>query len=97
MITFAAAAATIALIYRLFPPHPLAWRAIWAGTFGTALAISILSGGYTVFINVGTNFQTRYASSGVAAVVLLSVWLYLVNALVLAGYQSAAEFERDVA
>jgi membrane protein len=94
VVTFVAACVTVGLIYRVFPPDRLSWSAIWAGTVGTAVAIAVLSVGYTVFLNVGADFETHYASSGVAAVVLLAVWLYLANAVLLAGYQSAIEFER---
>jgi hypothetical protein len=42
---------------------------------------------------LGTDFEHRYATSGLAAVVLLGVWLFLTNALILVGYQVALELD----
>ena len=61
-MTFVAACVTVGLINRVFPPDRLSWSAIWAGTVGTAVAIAVLSGGYTMFVNVGADFETHDAS-----------------------------------
>jgi uncharacterized BrkB/YihY/UPF0761 family membrane protein len=37
------------------------------------------------------NFQDHYATSGLAGIVLLALWLFLSNALVLIGYRVALE------
>ena len=54
-------------------------------------AISVLSAGYALFLQFGADFQNRYGTSGLAAIVLLEVWLFLANALLLVGYQVALE------
>lgn len=82
---------TIAAIYVLFSPRRMEWSALARGAAVAAGSISVLSLGYVVFLNVGADFERRYATSGLAAIVLLALWLFLANALILVGYQAAQE------
>jgi membrane protein len=88
---FAASAVGVAVIYRLFTPLSLGWKSIGRGAVAAAAAISVVSLGYVIFLNSGVDFQRRYATSGLAAVVLLAFWLFITNALILVGFQIAQE------
>lgn len=88
---FAASAVSVALIYRLFTPLFLGWKSIARGAIAAAGAISVVSLAYVIFLNSGVDFQRRYATSGLAAMVLLAFWLFITNALILVGFQTAQE------
>lgn len=83
--------ATVALIYRIFAPEDLSPAALARGAAACATGVALLSLAFTVYLRVGADFQERYASSGLAAIVLLAVWLFLSNILVLIGYQVALD------
>ncbi len=51
----------------------------------------MLSLAFSIYLGVGANFKEHYATTGLAGVVLLGVWLFLSNVLVLAGYTVALE------
>jgi membrane protein len=84
---FLTLATMTALIYRFFAAEAVGWGAILRGASMVAGGVSVLSAGYAVFLQLGADFEERYASSGLAAVVLLAVWLFLANALLLLGYR----------
>ena len=84
---FLVVASLAALIYRLFTPEAISWGRIVRGAATAAGGVSLVSLGYAVFLQVGADFEKRYATSGLAAVVLLAVWLFLANALLLVGYR----------
>jgi membrane protein len=86
---FAAAIATVAVIYRFFPPRPAPWRATLRGALIAAGSISMLSAGYAAYLRLGVNFERRYASDALAAVVLLGLWLFAVNTALLLAFRSA--------
>jgi membrane protein len=88
---FLGAAVALILIYRIFPPKRLSWRDIFRATLTAAAGISMLSFVLVLYISLGANFQEHYATSGLAALVLLAVWLFLANVLLLAGYRMALE------
>ncbi len=88
---FAASAMGVAVIYRLFAPVPLGWQSIARGAVAAAAAISVVSLGYVIFLSSGVDFERRYATSGLAAVVLLAFWVFMTNALILVGFQIAQE------
>jgi membrane protein len=81
----------VALIYRIFGPRSLGWGGIVRGATSAGGAIALVSVGYVIFLNVGADFEHRYATSGLAAVVLLAFWLFMTNALILVGFQAAQE------
>lgn len=88
---FVATLGSVALIYRLFAPRPVPTGGLIRGAAVAATSISLVSLGYVIFLNAGANFEDRYATSGLASLILLALWLYLANALILAGYQVAQE------
>jgi uncharacterized BrkB/YihY/UPF0761 family membrane protein len=81
----------IGLIYWIFPPVRLGWRPTLAGMAAAAGSISVLSLAFTLYLTLGANFEQHYPTSGIAAFVLLAVWLFLANAMVLVGYKIALE------
>ena len=88
---FVASVLAVAAIYKLFAPRPVGAGALLRGAAASGAAIALLSAAYTLFINVGTDFERRYVSSGLTAIVLLALWLFLANAVILVGYQVAQE------
>lgn len=90
---FLIAAVAIALIYRIFPPEILGWRAVAKATVFTSVGVSVLSLGFVLYVSLGANFQERYATSWMGVVILMAVWLYLANVLLLVGYKIALEAE----
>lgn len=45
--------------------------------------------GYVAYLRLGVNFEHRYASDALAAVVLLGVWLFAANVALLVGFRVA--------
>lgn len=90
---FLATAIGLVLIYRIFPPAKLSWRAALRATLTAATGISVLSSLFVAYLSAGANFQEHYATSGLASLVLLALWLFVANVLLLAGYRVALEAE----
>jgi YihY family inner membrane protein len=88
---FIASWVTVAAIYLIFRPRPMPSSRLARGAATAAGSISVLSLGYVLFLNLATDFEQRYATSGLAAIVLLALWLFLANALILVGYEVAQE------
>jgi membrane protein len=78
--------AAIAALYWWFGPADLTVRSLLEGAAAAAVAIALMSLGYLVYLSYGTNWEERVAGTGLAAVVLLCLWLYLANLVLLAGY-----------
>lgn len=86
-----AALGTLVVVYRLFPPEPLGWITALRAAAGVLAGVALLSLGFAVYVAFGANFEQHYGASGIAGLVLLGVWLFLANALVLVGYRGAVE------
>lgn len=69
-----------------FGPAELDARARATGAALSAVGLAVMSLGYTVYLSEGADWEERVAGSGLAAAVLLALWLYLANLLLLAGY-----------
>jgi membrane protein len=80
---------TVAFIYRILPSAPPDWRSTNRGALVAAAAISALSVAYVAYLRLGANFERRYASDALAAVVLLGLWLFAANSALLVGYRAA--------
>jgi membrane protein len=88
-------ASAITGIYLLFGPDSLSWRSFALSALGAALAIAVMSSGYLVYLDQGADWEERVAGTGLAALVLLGLWLYLTNIILLTGYAAAlAHHER---
>lgn len=79
------------LLFRLFTPHSFGWwesgkAALWSGA-----GISALSLGFMIYVRVLANFEQFYFMSGLVAVVVLGLWLFLANAVMLLAYSSVLE------
>lgn len=96
-LTFTATTVTVAMIYKVFPRHPPERRAILGGSLVAAGCISLLSVAYIAYLRLGVNFEHRYASDALAAVVLLGVWLFAANVALLVGYRVARRIGSAVA
>jgi uncharacterized BrkB/YihY/UPF0761 family membrane protein len=97
VIAFGTTVATVAVVYKVFPRTPPAWRATIRGAFMAACAISVVSAGYIAYLRLGANFERRYASDALTAVVLLGVWLFAANIALLVGYRVARGHDHDAA
>jgi membrane protein len=86
---FGATFLTVGMIYRVFPRSPLDWRSTIHGTLIAAASISVLSVTYVAYLRLAANFERRYASDALAAVVLLGLWLFAANTALLIGYRAA--------
>ncbi len=86
---FTAGLMTVSLIYVVFGPGDLPLRAVLQGAGAASAAIAVMSLGYVVYLGQGADFEERVAGSGLASVVLLALWLYLANAILLTGFALA--------
>lgn len=82
-------ALALAGIYTLFGPDDLSLGNTAIGAGAAALGMSVMSAGYLVYLEQGADWEERVAGSGLATVVLLALWLYLTNVILLAGYAVA--------
>ena len=94
---FVVTAGAVTVIYKVFPHRPPEWRATLRGTLVAATGISLVSVGYVAYLRLAANFEERYASDALAAVVLLAVWLFLANAVLLVGYRVARDADPQAA
>jgi membrane protein len=88
---FVIAALAIAVIYKIFPPETLRWSAVLKATTFTSAGVSVLSLVVVLYASLGADFEQRYATSWMGVVILIAVWLYLANVLLLVGYKIALE------
>lgn len=94
LIGFAGTAIGVALIYRIFPPEPMPLHSILRGTVWSGSTITVLTVAFAIVLTSGANFQEHFATSGIAILVLLAVWLFLANALLLVGYKLTLQRRR---
>jgi membrane protein len=78
-----------AVILRVFPPEDLPWGRILRGTAVASGGVALLTVAFALALGLGADFGQHYAISGVASIVLLGLWLFLANALLLLGYRVA--------
>jgi membrane protein len=86
---FGATFVTVGFIYRVLPRTPLDRHSTIHGALIAAGCISVLSVIYVAYLRLGANFERRYASDALAAVVLLGLWLFAANTALLIGYRAA--------
>jgi membrane protein len=91
LVGFAAALGALVLIYWIFPPKRLRWPSILRGAAFAAAGIAVLSLGFVLYLASGTDLAQHYASGALAMLVLLGLWLFCSNVMMLVGYKLALE------
>jgi membrane protein len=86
------ATATTTLLYRTFAPEDLGLRETLTGAAVTAVVTALFSLGFVIYLEVG-DVEARFGGGTIAVVVLLGVWLFVANVLLLGGYETVLELE----
>jgi membrane protein len=87
-----AIAIVLAALYHAFAPAELGWRHTLRGAALTALITTVFSIGFLAYLRLG-NVEDRFGGATVGLVVMLGVYLFVANVLLLAGFEAAAELE----
>jgi membrane protein len=84
---FLAVALATLVIYRVFPVEPPDWASNVRASLFAAGGVMLLALLLALVVGLGADFEEHYAVSSLAGLVLLAVWLFLSNILLLAGYR----------
>ncbi len=82
------------LLYHAFSPESLGLRQSLTGAAVTAAVTAVFSLGFVVYLQLGDT-EDRFGGGVIAVVVLLGVWLFVVNILLLGGYETVLELEEE--
>lgn len=94
LAVFVVATGITAIIYRIYPHRTPDTGGLVRGSVFTGVGVAVLSLLLVVYLNSGANFTDHYAVSALAGLVMLGLWLFASNALMLLGYGVAMEGER---
>lgn len=82
--------AVTAGLYRAFSPEDIGWRSTFAGAALTATTTALFSAAFVLYLRIADT-EERFGGGTIAVVVLLGLWLFVANALLLAGYHAGRE------
>lgn len=82
----------LAALYHAFAPAELDWRHTLRGAAVTAAVTAIFSVGFVAYLRLG-DVEDRFGGGTVGLVVMIGVYLFVANVLLLAGFEAAAELE----
>lgn len=88
------ATALLTVLYHAFSPQSLGLRESLEGAAVTAAVTAVFSLGFVVYLELGDT-EERFGGGVIAVVVLLGVWLFVANILLLAGYQMVLELDEE--
>lgn len=86
------ATALTAALYHAFSHEALPLRESLVGAAVTAAVTGVFSLGFVVYLQLGDT-EERFRGGVIAVVVLLGVWLFVANSLLLAGYEAVLELQ----
>lgn len=89
------ATAITAGLYQAFSPEEIGWRSTLAGALLTASTTAVFSAGFVAYLRVADT-EERFGGGTIAIVVMLGLWLFVANALLLAGYHAGLELDGDL-
>jgi membrane protein len=92
--TIAATVLTTAL-YHAFSPEALGLRQSLLGASVTAAVTAVFSLGFVIYLELGDT-EERFGGGVIAVVVLLGLWLFVANILLLGGYEAVLELEDEL-
>lgn len=89
-----AIAALLTFVYRAFAPGTLPWASTVKGAAASAAGLTALSVAAVVVLGLGVT-RNRYGTPAVTGILLMGVWLFGANIVLLAGYQTVLELDGD--
>ena len=82
------------LLYKAFTPDTLGWRDTASGAALSAVTTAVFSLLFVVYLSIGDT-EERFGGGATAVVVLIGLWLFVANILLLAGYQTVLELDEE--
>lgn len=82
----------ITVIYRVFSPLTLRWWNALQGAALTATLSTLFSVAFVAYLSIA-DLEERFGGGEIAIVVLIGLWLFVANVLLLAGYHAVVELE----
>jgi membrane protein len=79
-------------LYHAFSPEDLEWRDTLRGAAITAVVTTLFSVGFVLYLQIG-DIEQRFGGDTIGLIVMLGVYLFVANALLLAGFEAAAELD----
>ncbi|MEX0835460.1 MAG: YihY/virulence factor BrkB family protein [Nitriliruptor sp.] len=79
----------LTLLYNVFTPDRLGWRDTLRGAAITAAVTTLFSIGFVAYLRLGS-VEDRFGGATIGLIVMLGVYLFVANALLLAGFEAAA-------
>lgn len=86
--------AVLAALYQLFAPTRLDWRSAVAGAALAAAVTALLSLVFVVYLRFGATLD-RFGGPVIGMVVLLGVWMFASNVVLLAGYTAGQQLDDE--
>jgi membrane protein len=83
-----------ALLYQAFTPASLGWRDTVSGAVIAGFATAVFSLLFVIYLDVA-DIQERFGGGATAVVVMIGLWLFVANILLLAGYQAVLELDEE--
>jgi membrane protein len=91
-LSFAMITVLFALIYKILPDAPIAWRDVWIGSILTAFLFEV--GKLLIGLYIGkANFASSYGAAGSLVVIL--VWVYYSTQILLFGAEFTEVFAKE--
>jgi membrane protein len=84
----------LSVLYHAFTPARLGWADTTRGAALTAAVTTVFSIGFVAYLRLG-NVEERFGGATIGLIVMLGVYLFVANALLLAGFEAAAELDGD--
>jgi membrane protein len=81
-------------LYQAFSPAAFGWRSTIIGAALTATATTLFSAGFVLYLRVADT-EERFGGGTIAIVVMLGLWLFAANAVLVAGYHATLELDGD--
>jgi membrane protein len=83
-------------LYHVFTPDDLDWKDTIRGAALTAAVTTLFSVGFVAYLRLG-NVEDRFGGATIGLVVMLGVYLFVANALLLAGFEASAQLDEETA
>lgn len=81
-------------LYHVFTPDRLDWKDTVRGAAVTAAVTTVFSIGFVAYLRLG-NVEDRFGGATIGLVVMLGVYLFVANALLLAGFEASVHLDEE--